>query len=203
MPVGGAAAAELAPGRVQLEWIPSPEAPDGDKAHAYVIRRSPSPSVNGDDPANIVAVVPAGMSVWADTIASPSSTIFYYTVSALDRGNNESSPSPSAAAALREAMVLRNALRPEESPTLAVDTLASGELCAAYRLPARMEVELEVVRRLGDGTPEVLSSPVREVQGPGAYLVPLQRKTGGETGLVVRLKAGARVVEREASGTGN
>jgi len=198
MPVSSAAASELWPGRFQLEWIAPPAAADGDRAHAYVIRRSTAPAIDPNNPAAIVAVVPAHETLWADTIVTPSCTTLYYTVTALDRGNNESEPSPAAAATLREAVALRIALRPEESPALEVDTLTSGELFAAYRLPARAEVLLELVRKHDDGTSEVLASRVRDTQNAGAYLLRLQWREAVEGSVTVRLKAGGHTVERDA-----
>ncbi len=196
--VGNMGAVELSPGVFQIEWAASKRAEDGDRAAHYVVRRSAAPSVDADDPATIAAVVPGGSTVWTDTIAVPSVTHLYYMVSALDRGNNESQPSPVAEATLVEAVALRSALHPEEAPALVVDTLSPGKLYAAYRLPARVPVVLDLVRRLPNGTTEIIASPVRGVQDAGTYLVALPGMTGRESGVTVRLKAGGRTLETRA-----
>jgi hypothetical protein len=76
--------------------------------------------------------------------------------------------------------------------------LTSGELFAAYRLPARAEVLLELVRKHDDGTSEVLASRVRDTQNAGAYLLRLQWREAVEGSVTVRLKAGGHTVERDA-----
>ena len=59
----------------------------------YAVYRSASSPVDANRSSNLVALLPAPRLEYSDTILHAQATRYYYAVSALDKGNNESSPS--------------------------------------------------------------------------------------------------------------
>lgn len=81
----------------QLVWYNPSPANDGDKPYCYVIYRSEGVgAVDVNNPANIIAIVPASSSINTYTDRIPdTSKIYTYVVTSLDRLKNESGPSNS------------------------------------------------------------------------------------------------------------
>jgi len=75
-----------------VRWEPSLPAADGDSARAYNIYRSKSRSLDLEDPATLIAIVPGSATEYVDTLGHPEAPRYYYAVAALDKGNNESAP---------------------------------------------------------------------------------------------------------------
>ncbi len=72
-----------------IRWKEPPLAIDGDSAAQYVVYRSTEEIVDTRNPRNILAVIPSTSTVYVD--AAPDNYIhYYYTVTALDKGHNES-----------------------------------------------------------------------------------------------------------------
>ncbi len=71
-----------------ISWCHPAAASDGDSAAKYVIYRFDSLSVNIEDPANILAIVPGTDTLYTDQATG----LHYYVVTALDRLSNESAP---------------------------------------------------------------------------------------------------------------
>ncbi len=81
----------------QLIWYNPSPASDGDKPYCYVIYRSEDAgTVDINNPANIIAIVPASLSINTYTDRIPdTSKVYTYVVTSLDRLKNESEPSNS------------------------------------------------------------------------------------------------------------
>lgn len=79
----------------QLVWFNPEPASDGEKPYRYAIYRSEGvETVDINNPANIIAIVPSGSSINTYTDKIPDTTKFYtYVVTSLDRLKNESQPS--------------------------------------------------------------------------------------------------------------
>ncbi|MBI4546485.1 MAG: family 10 glycosylhydrolase [Ignavibacteriae bacterium] len=82
----------ISEGNFQLTWIPPSTAKDGDTAKYFNIYRSTTKPVNIDDPANLISIVSGTATSFIDTIGYPSAVKYYYAVSAMDKGYNESIP---------------------------------------------------------------------------------------------------------------
>ncbi|RRN77363.1 hypothetical protein EIM50_20005, partial [Pseudoxanthomonas sp. SGD-10] len=80
---------------VKLTWQ-APAVTSGsefDKVRSYAVYRSTSPGVDIEDVGNLIAVLPATSTEYNDT-GLTNGTVYYYTVTALDRYHNESMASP-------------------------------------------------------------------------------------------------------------
>ncbi len=145
-----------------VRWKEPPPAVDGDVASQYVVYRSSNPEVDIDNARNILAVVPAISTMYLDD--SPNNNIrYYYTVTALDRGHNESSDTSGLNAVANDhpASPGHNSLAQNYPNPFTDRTYIS------YELSQRCTVELSVKDTLDDK--EVLI--VSEVQDPGTYIV--------------------------------
>ena len=83
---------EISPGTFKLQWKSPQPAIDKDGAKYYNIYRSPVKPVDINNPANILAIIPAEENSYIDIIERPRSGHYYYVVTAFDKGNNESTP---------------------------------------------------------------------------------------------------------------
>ncbi|MFQ5797586.1 MAG: family 10 glycosylhydrolase [Bacteroidota bacterium] len=83
---------EMEPRNFLLSWSAPMPARDGDTAKYYNIYRSTSETVNIDDPMILVYIAPTSSTSYLDVIDRPTAVKYYYTVTALDKGHNESLP---------------------------------------------------------------------------------------------------------------
>jgi uncharacterized lipoprotein YddW (UPF0748 family) len=82
---------------VVLNWTkPAFTSNEMDKAKRFVIYRSTNPNTNINDANNILAITAFDTSAFKDVTITPN-TVYYYTVTALDRFHNESTPTNIAA----------------------------------------------------------------------------------------------------------
>jgi uncharacterized lipoprotein YddW (UPF0748 family) len=170
-----------------LRWKEPPPAVDGDRAWIYVIYRSMNENIALDNPRNILAVIPATHTMYADE--TPNSNVrYYYTITALDKGNNESGGTFSQYAA-----------NVHGSPPPTHHSLAqnypnpfSDRTYISYELSEKSPVELVVQ----DTTNNTEITLVRETQDAGMYIVSLDAKLLGRGKYVYRLKAGLFVATK-------
>ncbi|MBA4311682.1 MAG: hypothetical protein C0417_03525 [Chlorobiaceae bacterium] len=78
-------------GIFQINWDRGGIAHDGDNAIVYNIYRSPDQPIDNNNPINIIGTVSSGVTNFLDTIKHISSSKYYYGVTSLDKGDNESS----------------------------------------------------------------------------------------------------------------
>lgn len=149
----------------QLRWRTSSTARDGDDAVRFNIYRSVRQPVDTDDPGNLHFVSATPTTQFLDTILHPTAARYFYAVSALDRGNNESS-------SIEEGVLI---------PELAtiVERLGSGSrLRVPYRDPDGKLVffaydlteQATVSLRILDRNEREVSRIVDAVQVPGSYI---------------------------------
>lgn len=75
-----------------LTWTTPSSAPsEGDKIRQFVVYRSETPIINLEDTANLLFITPTNITTYTDP--NTSDKIFFYTVTAVDRGYVESAPS--------------------------------------------------------------------------------------------------------------
>jgi uncharacterized lipoprotein YddW (UPF0748 family) len=73
-----------------LQWTAPPPAQDDDLPKYYVVYRSMTKPVDTNNPRNLIAIVPAPETSFADKTGYAASS--FYAVTSLDKGNNESKP---------------------------------------------------------------------------------------------------------------
>jgi len=190
------AVAEIAPGVFHLEWTPPPPARDHDTARFYNIYRSPSPKIAVDEPASITAMTSSSLNNFVDTLKSPGAVRYYYAVTAFDKGNNESSPSNTGTAVIREMVELSGKLSNFTSLSASVSPSDRGGTLIAYKLAGRMFVSLELLRIRSDSSEGLAATYAQEIQQGGTYIVALGE--GVTPGIyLVRLKAGSTRIEQQ------
>ncbi len=187
---------ELAPDIFHLEWKLPARARDGDDARSYNIYRSITQPINVDDPNNLVAITSTNASFHVDTVKNPGAVRYYYAVAALDKGNNESVPSETQAAIVREMLTIRDELANFNSLSTSVSNKKSEPTLVAYKLAKRTDVSLEVLEKGSGGIESVALRLAEGIQNEGTYVVGVgknQLKAGRYT---IRLRAGDVVLEQ-------
>ena len=187
--------AQLAPNIFRLTWNPPGPASDGDRAWLYDIYRSSSADIQFDDPSNLVAVAGHATTTFVDTIQTPGSAVYYYAVSALDRGNNESPATPVAAGIIREMLALNSKLLTVTSLSLSVAPEDRTPVLAAFRIPERTFVSLDLFERHPEQPEGFFSTLVREVRDGGTYVVGIRKEQLRSGRYLIRLKAGDTVLD--------
>jgi len=170
-----------------VRWKEPAAAIDGDEAAQYVLYRSTDKDVDINNPRNILAVIPAPDTMYVDD--PPNNNIqYYYTVTALDKGNNESAEMTSALIA-----------SPDNSPLPGNYSLAqnypnpfSDRTYISYELSKRSPVELTV----RDSTIDRDIVIVKEIQDAGTYIVAIDAKLLAKGKHRYQLKAGAFVATK-------
>ena len=178
-------------GLAVIRWKASLPAPDGDNAAQYVIYRSNDENVDIGNPRNILAVVPGSATLYVDH-APNNAARYYYAVTALDKGDNESNESAS-----RLADGQYNPFTPAQySLAQNYPNPFSDRTYISYELSQRGAVEL-VVKDSAMNREIML---VRETQDPGTYIVSLDAKVLAKGKYLYQLRAGAflasKVLER-------
>jgi len=195
-PPGNLAVTELAPHIFHLEWSPPQASSDSDIARSYVLYRWPTPSVAFGDPRSIIAVIPAENRFYIDTLDPGTGLDMYYTVSALDKAQNESAMSGVVHATSREAFALEAKL---SRYTTLVTSLSNGDgrpALAGYHLGARVPVHLELYRTEPGSPDSLVKTIVDDVQDQGAYVYGLRSLLHEPGRYTIRLKAGGTVLDQ-------
>ena len=79
-------------GIFKIQWSQPEIAIDLDGAKRFCIYRSTVKDIDAENPENLLAIVPGTILEFTDTIKHISSAKYFYAVSVLDKGNNESKP---------------------------------------------------------------------------------------------------------------
>jgi uncharacterized lipoprotein YddW (UPF0748 family) len=170
-----------------VRWKEPAPAIDGDLASQYVVYRSTNPDVDVDNSRNILAVVPAPSTMYLD--GTPNNNIrYYYTVTALDKGHNESSDASGFAASAygRPAIPGHTSLAQNYPNPFAERTYISYEL--SQRCPVQLSVKDTSANK------EVLI--VSEVQEAGTYIVAVDANLLTKGRHLYQLKAGTFVAAK-------
>ncbi len=170
-----------------IRWKEPPPAPDGDRAANYVIYRSTDEGVDVDNARNILAVIPATTTMYVDE-TSNNNIHYYYTVTSLDKGNNESGTNSS-----RVSMGGGAQATPEHfSLAQNYPNPFSDRTYISYELSKRSQVELT----LRDTSTNREIALVRETQEAGTYIVSVNAKTLSPGKYLYMLRAGSFVATK-------
>jgi uncharacterized lipoprotein YddW (UPF0748 family) len=184
-----------------IQWSAPPAAADGDMPRQYVIYRSSSEHIDTDDPRNIAAVIPATETKYVDRTSNTFGIPMYYTVTALDRGNNESVSASSALTVLSADDSSPGRIGGDENTGAQSVPLWLAQnypnpffrrTYISYTLNRRLPVELTVSDTVGSKTLTL----VNETQNPGTYVVSVNAEDLSEGKYLYRLKAGTFVVTK-------
>lgn len=162
---------EIATNVFQLEWVPPATAPDGERPHHYMLYRWPSRQIPFDDPRSLAAITPRNETVFWDTVDAPAGPTYYYAVSAVDRGNNESPPSPVSGATLIEFLALKGKLSDATALSASLSTRGGAPRIIAYSLARKTSVDLSLVFQAPGGRDSVIAPLVSGMQEGGTYVV--------------------------------
>jgi len=178
---------ELASSVYHLEWTyPAPTGPNESPVY-FNIYRSIHANIDFSNPVSLIAVFPSKQTFYIDSVETLESARYYYAVTALNRGNNESAPSPVTAASPKELLALRTLLCGTLSLAATVNNSPDSLVLIAYRLPFRMRMSLqahtertEIVQLesgIQDEGTHLLSLPLQRFI-PGEYLLRLETPEG-------------------------
>jgi hypothetical protein len=191
------AVSETAQNVFHLEWLPPRPAKDGDRARYYNIYRSTSEHMQSNDASSLVAITNSDATFFIDTVREGGSYRYYYAVSALDKGNNESAISNVATITMRELTELRGKLSDFTSLSTSVARENGNVTLVAYKLALRSPVSLRVVKQDTDSAQSAASLVLASgMQTAGTYIVGVARSRLTPGQYLVRLDAGGIVIEQ-------
>jgi uncharacterized lipoprotein YddW (UPF0748 family) len=189
---------ETAQNVFHLEWVPPGFATDGDGARYYNIYRSTAAHIDPSDVSCLVAITHADETFFVDTVSAGTSYTYYYAVSALDKGNNESAISNVATITMRELTELRGKLSDFTSLSTSVGHEGGGVTLVAYTLARRSSVSLRVEKQDIDSTRNTAALVLASgMQNPGTYVVGVPGSRLKPGSYLVHLDAGDTVLEQQ------
>jgi hypothetical protein len=149
------------------------------------------------DASSLVAITHSDATFFVDTVREGGSYRYYYAVSALDKGNNESAISNVATITMRELTELRGKLSDFTSLSASVPRENDGVTLVAYKLALRSPVSLRVMRQDVDPAQRAAALVLASgMQSAGTYIVGVARSQLTPGLYLVRLDAGGMVVEQ-------
>jgi uncharacterized lipoprotein YddW (UPF0748 family) len=196
LPPSNLAVAEVTTNVFHLEWTPSARAADGDSARRYLIYRSSLAAPRTDIAPNIVAVVPASANYYLDTLTIPSGLSYYYAVTALDKGNNESVPSTVGTGVVRELLALDGKLSNVTTFSVSFGQGSATPTLLAYRVPDRRHVTLEILQEASGGKKRVFAVLVNGEEERGTHIVGVSQLRVPSGNYTLKLRAGEAIVEQ-------
>ncbi|HEX9658491.1 MAG TPA: family 10 glycosylhydrolase [Bacteroidota bacterium] len=188
------AATELGVNVFHVEWLPPLPARDGDSTKSYSLYRSSSPLQSDPRSRVLAAVLSASATFYVDTISTPTSLRYYYTISAIDPASNEGPPSNVAGTVVREALDLKGRLARITSLTTSLPHTAKSPTLISYRLADRASVVLRLFKQGDDDSP--VATLAEGIKDQGTYIVGLAQNTLAPGRYVLRLKAGSTELEQ-------
>ena len=191
------AVAETAPNVFYLEWSPPTVAADGDEARYYNVYRSGSPQISFETSDELVAVTSDNRTHFIDTVKAPKGLRYYYAVSAIDKGNNESNPSAVESVTVKEMLEISGKLNPITALSTSLSKKDGSPTLIAYRLSQRMEVRLEVVQETTEQQEEnIVAALTAGERDRGTYVVGLAGYRFRPGKYLIRLTAGDTTLEQ-------
>jgi len=151
----------------QLRWNMPDTARDGDMPKYYNIYRSTTTPVDIEDSENMISITANNDTTYIDKVSPPTSSIYYYVVTALDKGNVESVPSNEAQTVIKEIAEMTGHLAPKFSLSQNYPNPFSKATLIGYELQDSSIVSLKVYDLAG----KEVRTPTYEIQTPGIHLV--------------------------------
>jgi hypothetical protein len=182
----------LAGNYFQVEWNAPAPAKDSGGVKRYNIYRSASPRVDIDDIANLVRSVKSSADFYIDTISHPSSVKYFYAVTAMDIGNNESFPTHEESVVIPEIVQLSKKFSNQILLARSYPPIAAGYVYFSYELSEPSLVWLTVI----DKSENEILKIVDEYQQAGRYIAAANVEKLKDGDYTYRLTAGQQVLKR-------
>ena len=142
-----------------------------------------------------MAITSSDSTSFTDTIGTAGSAAYYYAVSAFDKGNNESPPTPVARGTVHEMFALGGKLLISPSLSISLPNDENVPVLVGFRLPERVFVSLDLLERKVDTSETLTATLTSGSRDAGTYVVgiPMERIKSGR--YVVRLTAADTMLE--------
>lgn len=150
----------------KLSWKKPLPARDGDAPAWYLVYRSSTDPVDINLPRNFIRRLSASVTEYVDTIYHPSSPKYYYTVTALDKGNNESMPFKIEAVIMPEIVQLAKKFSRQNILGQEYREENSDVVFIPYELSDTSFVWLTILDSVGTEIKKIVDA----VQPPGRYI---------------------------------
>lgn len=137
----------------------------GEQVKQFNVYRSATRDIDTGNPENIVAAVPAWATGYCDTIRHISSPKYFYGVTSIDRGNNESEVA-SESVVIPEIVELSSEFKPRSYVKMIMGGGGKDEIFFEYELADSLPVILKIL----DRNNKELLTLVDLYQGAGRYL---------------------------------
>ena len=141
--------------------------------------------------ANIVTITTTADTNFLDEVSHPLSMKYFYAVTALDKGNNESLPTNEGTVAIAEIAEIAKRL---SLPTRLAEQYPMST--SALLLPYQVNERVHVLLRILDGSGNVALTIVDGVREPGKYVTTLDGTKLRPGAYSVQLKAGGIALMR-------
>jgi uncharacterized lipoprotein YddW (UPF0748 family) len=151
-------------GIFRLHWQVPLAASDGGTTHYYNVYRSTRHPVDRQEPSNHLAVLPSEAREFTDTVRQSHAPKYYYAVSSLDRGNNES------AQAAEQAVVLPWLAALGRTLDLKFKLYASYVASSTVYIPYEVGINSPVFVKILDQSNKEVLTVVDAIQKPGSYV---------------------------------
>lgn len=138
-------AIEVEPGVYHLQWARPSRAVDGDDAKQFAVYRLVGRGAHIEDPSNLLTILPGSQFTYRDVIERPTSLLYRYVVTAIDKGNVESAPSNEAAVTSAELVALSMPFQPVVLLAQNTPNPFSKFSLISYELKERAKVELKIL----------------------------------------------------------
>lgn len=180
---------EITSGVFRLQWKPPAPANDFDRAKYYVIYRSTQHPVNLNDPTNIASITTTDDTVFIDRIPKPKSSNYYYVVTAVDKGNNESKPATEMKVEIPIVATLAKKLAPKFP--LSIYKNKQELFFITYEVSEEGKVNLKIL----DPFKKDLQVIVDENKRPGRYVAEVNPKFN-EALITIQLSLGGKIYSK-------
>lgn len=179
-------------GVFRLEWKAPGAARDGDRAKYYDVYRSSVKPVDTDDPRNLLRILPTDSTAYTDIIRRPGAVKYYYEVTALDAGNNESAPTVEESIIMPEIVTLARSFLPQ---LLLAEPFLMSEGEYAF-FPYEIKDSAMVWLTLRDASGSEVMKVVDAVQVPGRYIAGADVSKLKNGNYTCHLIAGREILDR-------
>jgi hypothetical protein len=127
----------------------------------------------------------------------PAGPTYFYAITALDKMNNESQPSPVSSGTTKEFLSLKGKL--SETTALSASFANGGDFPAlvAYSLARTTDVTLTLVARRSGLADSIAATLAHGIQEEGTHVIGVRNIPRGAGRYFVRLRAGDSVVEQQ------
>jgi hypothetical protein len=160
---------ESSSGLFRLEWDPPVELSGTDRPAHYIVYRCDTSAFDISRSEFVVALLPAEQNFFVDHLDRPTSTHYYYVVTAVNSNSVESRRSNEAGAEIKEAVVIRQRILLKTVLAQNSPNPFEKRTFLSYQLASQSRVTLTVYDQSGSQIDKLVDS----MQEPGNYTFPL------------------------------